>query len=141
MVSGLCRQMGLIPVDAEYAKEHDGYVLRIAIDKEGGVGINECEALSRRIDPMLDEENFIPDVYTLEVTSPGLGRVLRRPRDFIFGKGKEVEARLFKAVDGEKDLVGTLDDFDDKTITLGTEKGPVILERSNVSQLRLTFDF
>ncbi|MGX8728759.1 MAG: ribosome maturation factor RimP, partial [Lachnospiraceae bacterium] len=81
----------LIPVDAEYVKQGGEYSLLLYIDKEGGVTVEDCEAVSRAIDPRLDEEDFIPDAHTLYVSSPGLGRPIRRPRDYVFAKGKEVE--------------------------------------------------
>ena len=83
----VCSEQGLVPVDAEYAKTGGEYNLLMYIDKEGGVGIDECEACSRALDPLLDEENFISDPYTLIVSSPGLGRPLKRPRDFLLAAG------------------------------------------------------
>lgn len=133
--------LGLIGVDAEYVKEAGEYALRIYIDKEGGIGIDDCEAFSRAIDPKLDEENFISDPYTLIVSSPGLGRILRRPRDFEFALGKEVELNTYKAANGEKHFRGILKNADDKTVTV--EIGGELKEfnRSDLSKIALAVDF
>lgn len=134
-------ELGLIPVDAEYVKTAGEYNLLIYADKEGGIGIDECEALSRAIDPLLDEENFIPDAYTLIVSSPGLGRVLKRPRDFAFAMGKEVEVRLYKAMDGEKEFTGILKNADGKTVVIESDDSSYEFQRTEISMIRLAFDF
>lgn len=134
-------ELGLIPVDAEYVKTGGDYNLLLYVDKEGGVGINECEACSRAIDPLLDEEDFIPDAYTLIVSSPGLGRILKRPRDFEFAMGKEVEVRLYKAVDGEKEFTGILKSADGKTIVIESEDKEYEFGKTDISLIRLAFVF
>lgn len=141
MLGPVCEQLGLIPVDAEYVKERDEYSLLIYVDKEGGVTIDDCEALSRILDPMLDEADYISDAYTMIVSSPGLGRVIKRPRDFIFAKGKEIDVRLYKAVDGNKELTGFLKDFDKDSIVLEEESGERTIARSEIAQIRLSVDF
>ena len=117
------------------------YNLLIYVDKEGGIGIDECEACSRAIDPLLDEEDFIPDAYTLIVSSPGLGRVLKRPRDFEFAMGKEVEVKLYKAVDGEKEFSGILTSADGKTVKIESDDKSYEFQRAEISLIRLAFDF
>lgn len=141
LIGPVLEKMGMRPVDAEFVKEGGEYSLRIYIDKDGGVGINDCEAVSRAIDPMLDEENFISEPYTLIVSSPGLGRVLKRPHDFEFGKGKEVEIRFYKAVDGEKELRGILKDADAGHITVEIDGADRTFERPEISRIRLAVDF
>ena len=157
MIQPVCEELGLIPVDAEYVKERNEYSLLIYVDKEGGVTIDDCEALSRVLDPMLDEANFINDAYTMIVSSPGLGRQIKRPRDFIFAKGKEVDVRLYKAKDGNKELTGFLKDFDKDSIILAAEAEATDTEnaaaegsdgsneqtiaRSEIAQIRLHVDF
>ncbi|MDO4805091.1 MAG: ribosome maturation factor RimP [Lachnospiraceae bacterium] len=134
-------ELGLIPVDAEYVKTGGDYNLLIYADKEGGIGIDECEALSRAIDPLLDEEDFIPDAYTLIVSSPGLGRALKRPRDFAFAMGKEVEVRLYKARDGKKEFRGYLKEADGKKVTIESDGTVHEFEKAEISLIRLAFDF
>ena len=140
LLSGVCESLGLIPVDAEYTRNGGEYALMLYVDKEGGVGINDCEAASRAIDPLLDEADVIPDAYTLYVSSPGLGRTIRRPRDFIFARGKEVELHTFKAIDGSKEFRGILKDFDDHTVTIESDGAERCFERSVISRLALAFD-
>ena len=141
LLSGVCDSLGLIPVDAEYVKEKDGYSLCIYIDKEGGVTIDDCEALSRHLDPLLDEADIIEDPYTMVVSSPGLGRVLRRPRDFIFGMGKEVDVKTYAPVNGEKEFTGILKAADDKSVTIETENGPLAFDKKEISTIKLTVSF
>ena len=141
LVSEAAKEFGLIPVDAEYVKEKDGYSLCIYIDKEGGVTIDDCEALSRHLDPLLDEADIIEDPYTMVVSSPGLGRVLRRPRDFIFGMGKEVDVKTYAPVNGEKEFTGILKAADDKSVTIETENGPLAFDKKEISTIKLTVSF
>ena len=103
-------------------------------------GVDECEALSRMVDPMLDEQNFISDQYILIVSSPGLGRQIKRPRDFEFARGKEVEVHTYKAIDGLKEFTGILADFDAGTVTILTGGEEKVFERKAVSSMRLTFE-
>ena len=137
----LTRELGLIPVDAEYVKDADGYKLVVTIDKEGGVGINDCEAMSRALDPLLDEGDFIPDVYTLIVTSPGLGRPLKRPRDFVFAKGREVDVKTYKAIDGTKEFRGILADSDKETVTIVIDGEERTFDRKEIAKIALAVDF
>ena len=141
IMESLARDIGLIPVDAEYVKENGEYRLIATIDKEGGVGIDDCEALSKALDPLLDEGDFIDDAYTLIVTSPGLGRAIRRPRDFIFAKGREVDVRTYKAVDGVKEWQGVLKAHDKETITLVTQDSEIVFNRKDIAKINLTADF
>ncbi len=139
MMTPILQKNGLIGVDAEYVKEGGEYFLRCYIDKEGGVGITDCENVSRELDPLLDEADLIPDAYTLEVSSPGLGRVLKRPRDFQYGIGREVELRFYKARDGHKDLRGILVGEDPKTVTLESDGETKVFEKSELSKISLTY--
>lgn len=102
----------------EYVKEAGSWYLRVLIDKEGGVGIADCEAISRRLDPILDEADPIPDSYVFEVGSAGAERELKRPSDFERFIGAEVEVKLYQAVNGKKSLAGTLEAYEDGDITV-----------------------
>jgi ribosome maturation factor RimP len=141
LLKGLCSEQGLIPVDAEYAKVGGEYNLLIYIDKEDGVGIDDCETLSRAMDPLLDQEDFIPDAYTLIVSSPGLGRQLRRPRDYEFAMGKELEIHTYRAMNGEKEFYGTMTAYDDDTVTVTSDGTETVFNRAEISNIRLAFDF
>lgn len=129
-------------VDVEFVKEAGTFYLRAFIDKEGGITINDCEAVSRRLSNLLDEKDFIPEAYILEVSSPGLGRQLKKDKDFVRSIGEEVELKLFKAVDKQKEFTGFLDRFDDEKIVLVDEDDKEMeFERSNVAIVKLAVHF
>ncbi|MBQ9563535.1 MAG: ribosome maturation factor RimP [Lachnospiraceae bacterium] len=128
--------------DTEYVKEAGTWYLRYYIDKEGGITIDDCETVSRRVSDLLDEKDFIPEAYILEVSSPGLGRQLKKPRDFERSLGEEVEIRLFRAVEGSKEYTGVLRGYDEKTFTIEFEDGEtMVIARPDVAVIRLAFDF
>ena len=128
--------------DTEYVKEAGTWYLRYYIDKEGGITINDCEAVSRRVSDLLDELDFIPESYILEVSSPGLGRQLKKTRDYERSIGQEVEIRLFKAVDGSKEYTGLLLGFEQNSFTIELEDGKqMTFAKPDVAVIRLAFDF
>lgn len=104
--------------DVEYVREGGSWYLRLLIDKDGGLGIDDCERISRRMDPILDEEDPIPDSYVFEVGSAGAERELKRPSDFTQFMGHEVEIRLYQPLEGRKSYVGTLEAYDNGTVTI-----------------------
>ena len=127
--------------DVEYVKEGSDYYLRIYADKEGGFTVEVCEAVSRAIDPLLDEEDFISDAYILEVSSPGLTRKLVKERDFERSVGRLIRVNLFKAIDGEKSFVGNLAEYDNDNLTVEiTADNIVTIPRNNISMVRLEFE-
>jgi len=127
--------------DVEYVKEGSEYYLRAYIDKPDGVNIIDCENVSRALSDVLDKEDFIPDAYILEVSSPGLGRTLKKDRHLEKSIGQDVEIRLYKPLDGSKEYEGVLEGFDEKTITISTEEEEHTFPRENVAVIRLAFDF
>ena len=122
----------------EYAKEGQNYFLRVFIDKDGGVGTDDCEAVSRALDPVLDELDPIENAYFLEISSPGLDRKLSRPEHFEAAVGKSVDIKLFSPIDGSKEITGILRGFDGKVISLETGSGIVEIEKQKASVVRLT---
>ena len=129
-------------VDVEYVKEGSDRILRVLLDKEGGIRIDDCETVSRYLSDALDREDFIPDAYILEVSSPGLLRPFKKDRDFERNLGQEVEIHLFKAQAGEKDYIGELKAFNKETVTLLFEDNvEASFERSNLSMIRKYIDF
>ncbi len=126
--------------DAEYVREGGEWFLRLYIDKDGGVGIDDCEAVSRAFDPILDEEDPIPESYRFEVSSAGLERPLRRPEHFAWAKGRRVAVRLYRPRDGAKEFAGTLSGFDGAALTLETPVGPVSLDKKEVALARLDME-
>ena len=111
---------GLELVDVEYVKEGGEFFLRVYIDKEGGVSLNECELVTRALNPILDEKDPIKDNYYLEVSSPGLDRPLKKDKDFVRYQGRDVEIKLYKPINGSKlhegELVGLTEDKNIKVI-------------------------
>ena len=129
-------------VDVEYVKEAGTWYLRAYIDKEGGIAVDDCEVISRRLSDWLDKEDFIDDSYILEVSSPGLGRPLKKEKDYKRSIGREVEVRLYKAIDRQKEFTGTLSAYDDKTVTLAMEDGSeAVFEKADIALIRLALDF
>ncbi len=128
-------------VDVEYVKEASNYYLRIYIDKEGGIAVDDCELISRALSDKLDEKDFISDAYILEVSSPGLGRPLKKEKDFARSIGKAVEIKLYRAINKQKDFEGVLKSYTDKEITIETDGNDTIIERSDIALIRLAFDF
>lgn len=129
-------------VDVEFVKEAGTWFLRAYIDKPGGITIDDCETISRALSDLLDEENFIEETYILEVSSPGLGRPLKKDKDFQRSLGESVEVKLFRALDRQKEFTGILKAWDKDTVTLEFEDEAVLtLERENIALIRLAFDF
>ena len=129
-------------VDVEYVREVGVWYLRCYIDKEGGITVDDCELISRLLGEWLDKEDFIEDSYILEVSSPGLGRPLKKEKDFARSIGKDVEIRLYKAIDKQKESTGTLTSYDADSVTLTMEDGSErTFEKSGIALIRLAFDF
>ncbi|MGI6021005.1 MAG: ribosome maturation factor RimP [Lachnospiraceae bacterium] len=128
------------PVDCEYVKQGGDYSLLVYIDKENGVTVEDCEQVSRSFETILDEKDFIPDAYTLVVSSPGLGRTIKRPRDFVFAMGKEIEFSTYREINGYRDFVGILKDFDKNTVTVEFDDETITFNKKDISIIKLTFD-
>lgn len=138
----ITQKHGFELVDVEYVKEAGSWYLRVYIDKEGGIAVDDCEVVSREADPILDTDDCIEESYILEVSSPGLGRPLKKDKDFARSIGEEVEVRLFRAVEGCKEYTGLLNAYDKTTVTLMLEdEKTLVLERSNIALIRLALDF
>ncbi len=127
--------------DVEYVKEAGTWYLRAYIDKEGGIAVDDCEVISRILSDWLDKTDFIEDSYILEVSSPGLGRPLKKERDFERSMGEEVEIRLYKAKNKQKEFTGILKAYDKETVTIETAEGELVFERPEIALIRLAFDF
>ena len=123
--------------DVEYVREAGSWYLRVFIDKEGGVSIDDCERISRRMDPILDEEDPIPDSYVFEVGSAGAERELKRPSDFEQFMGSQVEVKLYQPVKGSKTFVGTLAGYDNGKVTVTVGKETMTFEKAQTAQVKL----
>ncbi|ADU28279.1 ribosome maturation factor RimP [Ethanoligenens harbinense] len=134
--------LGLSIWDIEYVKEGASWFLRIYIDKDGGVGIEDCEAFSRAIDGPLDEADLIPQQYYLEVSSPGIERELKRDAHFQAFIGKKVHVRLIRPLeDGRREVNGTLTAFADGTLTLETPEGVLQIKKAQAAFVKASDDF
>ena len=127
--------------DVEYVREGSDYILRVSIDKEGGVDINDCEAISRALDPILDEEDPIPDSYTFEVSSAGCERALKRPSDFAQFLGSPVLIKLYQPRGGSKEFQAVLTGYEDGRITADCGGRTEVFEKSEVALVRLRVEF
>ena len=123
--------------DVEYVREAGTWYLRLFIDKEGGVSIDDCERISRRLDPVLDEEDPITDSYVFEVGSAGTDRELKRPGDFEQFMGSEVDVKLYQPVDGSKLYTGTLCGYEDGRVSITCGKTGRSFDKSQLAQVRL----
>ena len=128
-------------VDVEYVKEGSNWYLRAYIDKPGGITVDDCETVSRALSDLLDKEDFIKDAYILEVSSPGLGRPLKKEKDFERSIGENVEIRLYHALNGQKEYEGMLKAFDKETVTILTGKDELVINRADIALIRLALDF
>ena len=127
-------------VDVEYVREAGTWYLRAYIDKEGGIAVDDCEVISRKLGEWLDKEDFIDESYILEVSSPGLGRPLKKEKDFIRSMGKDV--RLYRQIDKQKEFTGALSAYDENTVTLTMEDGSLmVFEKPDIALIRLALDF
>lgn len=142
LITPILDRMNFELVDVEYVKEGGTWYLRAYIDKEGGITVNDCEAVAREMNEILDREDFVEDSYVFEVSSPGLGRPLKKEKDYIRSMGKEVEIRTYRAINREKEFYGILSAYDENTMTIKTEDGTeMTFEKSDIALIRLAFDF
>ena len=140
VVEGVIAGTELELVDVDYVRERDWY-LRVYLDKPGGIDLDDCQMVSEKLSAALDEKDPIAENYLLEVSSPGLDRVLKKDKDFIRYNGRDVDIQLFKPIDGSKQYTGTLQGFTDNTVEFVINGESVTFERSSIAQIRLHLDF
>ena len=142
LITPIIERMNFELVDVEYVKEGGTWYLRAYIDKEGGITVNDCEAVAREMNEILDQEDFVEESYVFEVSSPGLGRPLKKEKDYIRSMGKELEIRTYRAINREKEFYGILKAYDEKTVTIEMEDGQTMtFEKADIALIRLAFDF
>lgn len=127
-------------VDVEYVKEGADYYLRVYADKEGGINIDDCVLISRALEVKLDEEDFIDTAYILEVSSPGLGRPLKKEKDFKRSIGKDIDIKLYKALDGVKEFTGVLKSYDEENVDVDIDDEVKTFSRKDIALIRLSLD-
>ena len=129
-------------IDVEYVREGSTWFLRAYIDKEGGITVNDCEDVAREMNPILDELDYIEGSYTFEVSSPGLGRPLKKEKDYVRNLGKDVEIRTYRPIQHAKEFCGTLRAYDNKTVTIVTkDDAELSFEKSDIDLIRQALDF
>ena len=137
----IVKQYGCELWDVEYVREGSEYFLRLYLDKEGGVDINDCEAISRAVDPILDEKDPIQGSYHFEVCSAGLERALKRPSDFERFMGSNITVKLYRPRNGLKEIPCVLRDYDNGKVTVEAGKETITFEKSEVALVRLRVEF
>lgn len=141
LVRPIAEANGVSIYDVEYVKEGSDYYLRVYIDRPEGVNIRDCENVSRSLSDELDREEFIPDAYILEVSSPGLGRTLKKDKHLQASIGQDVEIKLFKPIDKCREFSGVLDGFDAEQVTVRNGDTVMTLKRADIAVIRLAIDF
>lgn len=142
LLAPIVESLGFELVDVEYVKEGSNWYLRGYIDKKGGISINECVDVSRLFNEKLDQEDFIEDSYIMEISSPGLGRPLKKEKDYARSMGKELEIRTYRAVNRQKEFYGILTAYDADTVTIEMEdESTMTFQKSDLALIRLAFDF
>ena len=135
-------ELGYELYDVEYIKEAKDYFLRIYIDKESGIDLNDCEKVSNNITELLDKEDLIPEQYFLEVSSPGIERVLKKEKHLSDNIGNEVQIKLFKPFEGQKQYKGILKGFDETKIEIVNQNEEQInIDRKNISQIKTVYNW
>ncbi len=137
----ITEEMDFELIDVEFVKEGAGWYLRLYIDKEGGVDLDDCQAVSNKVSDLLDKEDPIPQSYFLEVSSPGIERILKTDEDFIKYRGSEVKIRTYNSLHGKKEFIGTLGSVQEDVLLLSEKDGSEIkIPRTQISQVRLSWE-
>ena len=127
--------------DVRYEKEAKDYYLRIIIDKPAGIDINDCETVNNAINDILDEADYIKDQYFLEVSSPGLERILRKEKHFLRQIGKEVSVKLFKPINKQKELIGTLEEYNNTELTIKVDDETIKINLKDIALVKTIFNW
>ncbi len=141
LILPILERMNFELVDVEYVKEGSIYYLRAYIDKEGGITVNDCEAVAREMNVLLDEKDYIPESYTFEVSSPGLGRPLKKEKDYVRNMGKEVEIRTYRAINRNKEFYGLLTAYDKDSVTIDADGEEICFQKSEIALIRQAVHF
>ena len=142
LLEPIIENIGYELYDVEYAKEGKNYFLRIFIDNKKGIDLNDCEKVNDAITDILDEENYIKEQYFLEVSSPGIERVLRKNKHLQQNIGKLINVKLFKKDENnKKEYIGELKEFDDAKIVIEQEEKNIQIERKNISQIKTIYNW
>lgn len=141
LVEKKINDLGYELYDVEYAKEGKDYYLRIFIDKQEGIDLNDCEKVNDGINDLLDQADYIKEQYFLEVSSPGIERTLRKDKHLEANIDSLVEVKLFKPIEKQKSIQGILKDFNNETLSLEIEKGVLEIERKDISVIKTVYEW
>ncbi len=142
LILPIVERQGFELVDVEYVKEGGNWYLRAYIDKPGGITVDDCELVSRAFSDILDEKDYIEDTYIFEVSSPGLGRPLKKEKDFKRSIGEEVEIRTYRPIERQKEFIGILIEYDKDTVTIEYEDETTqVFNRNDIALIRLALHF
>ena len=141
LVENTIIELGYELYDVQYVKEGKDYYLRIYIDSKKGIDLNDCEKVSNEVSTILDKNDFIKEQYFLEISSPGIERLLRKDKHLKDNIGEEVEVSLFKPIDKQKSIVGVLKDFDADTIEIEVENNILKIDRKNISLIKIKYNW
>lgn len=141
LLQPIVEEAGVEIYDIEYIKEGSDFYLRVYIDKPEGVNINDCEKVSRALSDVLDEKDFMNDAYILEVSSPGLGRTLKKDKHLEKSLSEKVEIKTYKPIDKCKEFTGILKAYDADSVTIETENVELVFARADIALIRLALDF
>lgn len=137
----ICQDLGYELVDVEFKKGAKHNLISIFIYKEEGIGLDDCESVSRKIDEILDKDEDLTDPYYLEVSSPGLDRPIKTKDDYRRNLGKEVEVKLYAPIDGKKQFEGFLTSYDDESVLIKMEDGEMTFKQKDISMMRQVIKF
>ena len=141
LVTPVIHENHLELVDVEYKKEGKNWFLRIFIDKEGGVTVEDCTRVSRQIEDLIEVEEVVPSSYVLEVSSPGLDRPLKKEKDFLRFKGKRAHVTTYTPIHHQKNFKGTIRDFQEDVLFLEVDHQPVEIPKNQIAKARLEIEF
>jgi ribosome maturation factor RimP len=141
LIMPIVERMGFELVDVEFVKEGSTWYLRAYIDKEGGISVNDCEAVAREMNEILDREDYIEESYIFEVSSPGLGRPLKKEKDYVRNLNKMVEIRTYRMIERRKEFSGILKAYDKDTVSIVEDNNEIIFNKSDIALIREYIDF
>lgn len=141
LLKNIIENLGYDLYDVLYEKEGKDYYLRIIIDKPSGIDIDDCEKVNNAINDILDEADYIKEQYFLEVSSPGIERTLRKEKHFLSQIGNEINIKLFKPINKQKELIGTLEEYNDKEVTIKTNESTIKIDLKDIALVKTIFNW
>ena len=141
LIEKTINELGYKLYDVEYAKEGKDYFLRIFIDKNEGIDLNDCEKVNDAVNPILDAADYIKEQYFLEISSPGIERTLRKDKHLKQNIGEKVEIKLFKPINKQKNIIGILKDYNAEEIEIDTSEEVCKIDRKNISIIKTVYEW